>query len=283
MPISKLGQGQLRLAHRGGLDVLQALLGFAGVPSDIVLISIDLEVGRGERDKPASDKGLPAIKECGLAVLDTRKIAQEHVPAGQYIHTQQFSTSNSSSDFLDCDVTDFQECVFCETFHIEVAKLADAVNEYLQMCDEKASGSFRDIAIIGHSPVSDLRILYRIGVDITKMTNVVAILDTHLMAQNLVGRPNVPPMQRLSLAGLLEAFHLPFDRYELHNAGNDATYTLHLALAFVLIAPQGGILDDNQRLVATRLREVLDREVAAGHKWVPVRQSLGAHPPSHIH
>lgn len=271
MPIIRLGQGQLRLAHRGGLDVLQALLGFQGVPSDVLLISVDLEVGRCERGKPVSHPDFPAIKECGLA-------ADPNIPAGQFIRTQQFSTSNSSSDFLDCDATDFRECVFCETFYIEAAKLADTINETFQVRDENTPDSFRNVAIIGHSLVSDLRLLHRIGVDVTKMTNVVAILDTHLMSQSLVGLN--PLLHGFSLGSLLEAFHLPFGRYELHNAGNDATYTLHLALAFVLGENEGGA---NQRLATTRLREVLDGEVATGHKWTPVRQSLGAHAPSYIH
>ncbi|OIW35230.1 hypothetical protein CONLIGDRAFT_46726 [Coniochaeta ligniaria NRRL 30616] len=233
MPIIKLGHGQVSLAHRGGLDVLQSLLGFHGVPSDILLISVDLEVDRGERDKPVSHPDFPAIKEVGLAVLDTRRVADASIPAGQYICTQQFSSSNSFSDFLDCDITDFRECVFCETLYVEAATLADTINETFQVRDEHTPDSFRSIAIIGHSPVSDLRILCRIGVDVTKTTNVVAILDTHLMSQGLVGLN--PLLQGFSLASLLEAFHLPFRRNELHNAGNDATYTLHLALAFVLL------------------------------------------------
>ncbi|KAB5563271.1 hypothetical protein GE09DRAFT_911334, partial [Coniochaeta sp. 2T2.1] len=154
--------------------------------SDILLISVDPEIGRGERDKPVSHPDFPAIKECGLAILDTRKLADRNIPAGQYIYTQQFSTSNSSSDFLDCDATDFQECVFCETFYIDAARLTDTINETFQRRDEITPDSFRNVAIIGHSLMSDLRILYRIGVDVTKMGNIVAILDTHLMSQNLV-------------------------------------------------------------------------------------------------
>ncbi len=277
MPIVKLGQGQAQLAPQGGLDKLQAFLGLHGSPSDVVLVSIDLEVGRGERDKPASHGDFPAIKECGIATLDTRKLAQANVPAGQYIRTRQLSTSDSSSSFLDCDATDFQECAFCETFRVKPKKLAHAVNQNLQIRDENARGRLREIAIVGHSLDSDLRILYRIGVDVSKMAHVIAILDTHLMAQNLVKHPNAPPMPRLSLAGLLEAFHLPFDRHELHNAGNDATYTLHLALALATVESEGGAPDPNRRLVVTRLREVISEDNTAMRRWAPCRQSLGAH------
>ena len=110
------------------------------------------------------------------------------------------------------------------------------------------------------------------------MSYILAILDTHYISQELVGLD--PPLQAFSLASLLEAFHLPLRPNELHNAGNDATYTLHLALAFALRESEGGRLSHpDQHLVAIRLREVLNGEVATGQKWTPVRQSLGARAP----
>lgn len=79
-----------------------------------------------------------------------------------------------------------------------------------------------------------------------------AILDPRLMSQNLVGLD--PLLQGVSLASLLESCSPAVGPTELHNAGNSDTYTLHLALTFVLMKNEGGHPPHaDQRLVTTRL------------------------------
>ena len=55
----------------------------------------------------------------GIAILNTQRIFTPEVwPSSQtrQINTYQFSTSQASTDFQDCDFTDFVECGFAETF-----------------------------------------------------------------------------------------------------------------------------------------------------------------------
>jgi hypothetical protein len=98
------------IARDGGLHHAEQFLGLRDIKdfnpsSDIVFISIDLEVSRQEISKP----GAPLVKEFGIATLDTRHL---RCPTSLYVATKtistlQFSTSHASHDFLGCDFTDF--------------------------------------------------------------------------------------------------------------------------------------------------------------------------------
>lgn len=156
--------------------------------SDPVFVSIDLEVSRRERTAFLRQGSVPHIKELGIAILDTRRLfAQEGRPTSvtRGIETHQFSTSRASSDFEDCDVTDFVECVFAETFRISQDQVAPTVNRYLrQQVDalDVNSGRLGSIVLVGHSLKTDLAILQAKGVDTSNM----AVLDTHLLSHQVI-------------------------------------------------------------------------------------------------
>jgi hypothetical protein len=70
---------------------------------------------------------------------------------------------------------------------------------------------------------------------------VLAILDTHLMARNMFKANSIflnraPPMTSFNLGALLAELKCPHETSDLHNAGNDATFTLH---AMVMLAIKG--------------------------------------------
>jgi hypothetical protein len=104
------------------------------------------------------------------------------------ILTQQFSASNASKDFLDCDVTDFRECVFAEAFLLPQNQVAATVTKYLRIRDDGSpkSRALRDIVIVGHSPEVDLKILQRPGVDVYEVAPVLAVVDTFRMTPLLL-------------------------------------------------------------------------------------------------
>lgn len=65
---------------------------------------------------------------------------------------------------------------------------------------------------------------------------------------------------------------MPYSWYDLHNAGNDATYTLY---ALVMMAARWA--EHSGRVaVGEGLRAFVEGEVAAP-RWRPVRRALGAH------
>jgi hypothetical protein len=155
--------------------------------SDIVFVSIDLGESRQEISKP----GAPPVKEFGIATLDTRYLRYLASPyvATKSISTLQFSTSQASKDFLGYDFTDFKECVFVEKVFVSQTDLSTTITKSLRNQDDASPDprDLRNIVIIGHSTSTDLKILQRLGVNVYKVAPVLTILDTDLVARNLLG------------------------------------------------------------------------------------------------
>lgn len=245
---------------------------------DPIFVSIDLEVSRREPTAFLRQGSMPHIKELGIAILDTRRIFTPEVwlsSRTREIETHQFSTSQASSDFQDCDITDFVECVFAETFRISQDQVAPTLNYYLQLQDDASdvnTSRLRQIVLVGHSLQTDLAILQARGVDISNM----AILDTHLLSHQILSNLDKPA--NFTLSGILTYLKCPHAVHELHNAGNDATFTLHALLRLALKhadSQQGGSAQEatNQE----RLQRFVDREINHGRRWEPTRKALGAH------
>jgi hypothetical protein len=114
----------LRLVDR------QQYLNSSPVP---IFVSLDLEVLRNDRSAFFRDGSVPYIKELGIAILDTRRIFTPEAwpPLGmRQIDSHQFSMYHASSDFQDCDFTDFRECVFAETFLISQDQVVSTLDSY---------------------------------------------------------------------------------------------------------------------------------------------------------
>ncbi|KAM0321410.1 hypothetical protein ACHAQA_010126 [Verticillium albo-atrum] len=227
----------------------------------------------------------PHIKELGLAILDSRRIFSPSPQApSPLIKTHQFSTSHSSKEFEDCDWTDFNECVFTETFLIAQEELGSTVISLLQIQDGKQEATVRPIVVVGHSVQYDLNALQRIGVDVLKEANVVSVLDTHPLSIAIIDSPSSltakrhhqsPPI-RSTLSSVLTELGCEHSSYELHNAGNDATYTLHAMLSLAIRWAEGQESTEESTQSLERLRAFV-KEIRQAPRWKPVRKALGAH------
>lgn len=114
------------------------------------------------------------------------------------------------------------------------------------------------MVIVGHSTKSDLKILQRLGVDIYVIVPVLAILETYLMARNLLGANAIflkgtAPMTRFNLGALLAELKCLYEKLDLHNAGNDATFTLHAMLMLAIRSSESRGLDSVERENLARL------------------------------
>jgi hypothetical protein len=117
--------------------------------------------------------------------------------------TLQFSACHASQDFADCDVTNLEECVFSETLLLHRRTFLPLLpSAYVSKTTALPIPTLSGIKLLlVKSPKGDLMILKRLGVDVDKIASVVAILDMHLMAHDLLG-PNslflngTPPMTR---------------------------------------------------------------------------------------
>jgi len=272
------------IARDGGLPHAEQFFGLPDIKdfnpsSDVVFVSIDLEVSREERSKA----GVPLVREFGIATLDTRHLRCPASPsvAIKPILTQQFSTSHAFKDFLDCDVTDFKECVFAETFFVSQIDLPTTITTCLQIQDDISCNphTLRNIVIIGHSIKSDLKILQRLGVDVYDTALVLAILDTDHIARKLLGPHSPTPMTCFKLGALLTELKCLYESSDLHNAGNDATYTLHALLMLVIRSSESRELGLMQRENLERLWAVARMELYDCQRWTPTRKSLGFYAP----
>ncbi|KAM0277695.1 hypothetical protein ACHAQH_005638 [Verticillium albo-atrum] len=193
--------------------------------ADTIIVSLDLE-----------------IKEIGIASLDTRHTfnpAPENLQGTQRINTHQFSTLNASKDFEHCDAADFKESKFVETFRvtpeqvIPIVTSAVRVPELGNVLEEPSTSKLRRVVIVGHSIDCDLAILKRIGLKLYKEKNVVAILDTFAISKEIITGERATG--GYSLAGVLTTLGCPHKPHELHNASNDATYTLRAMLMLAVV------------------------------------------------
>ncbi|KAL3428264.1 QDE-2-interacting protein [Phlyctema vagabunda] len=268
---------KFRIAADGGLRRVGHCLGIAdsnGSP-DAVLVCIDLEVRREER----LQAGVPLVNEFGIATLDPRLLRSSAAapPTAPWIRTQQFSTSNTSKDFHGCDCTDFNECLFVETHRVSQTELPATIRRCLRLPDDQSldPSKLRDIIIVGHSVRSDLEILQRLGVEVRDVAPVLAIVDTHFIARSLSRNDGFAPAKGFSLGSLLTELGCPFKKSDLHNAGNDATFTLHLLLKLSIKTSEDLDLNSGKEEALERLRTRVQFELYDCAHWEPVRKALG--------
>jgi hypothetical protein len=91
----------------------------------------------------------------------------------------------------------------------------------------------------GHSPKSDLNDLQRLGVNVYEIAPILAILDTYLIARNLFKANSIflkgtAPTTSFNLGALLVELECPHKNSDLHNAGNNVTFTLHAISTLVI-------------------------------------------------
>jgi hypothetical protein len=108
---------------------------------------------------------------------------------------------------------------------------------------------------------------------------VLAILNSHLVARNLLGANSSTPMTSFKLTPLLAELKCPHESSELHNAGNDATFTLHAMLMLVMKSSESREMGLVQREHLERLRAVAQMELSECQRWKPTRKSLGFYAP----
>jgi hypothetical protein len=103
-----------------------------------------------------------------------------------------------------------------------------------------------------------------------------AVLDTHLLSHQIFSSLDVKP-ESFTLSGILTYLQCPYAPREMHNAGNDATFTLHalLRLALKYADSHYGISEKAAQNRET-LQLFVDREINYGRRWEPVRSALGA-------
>ncbi|KAF2151997.1 hypothetical protein K461DRAFT_294855 [Myriangium duriaei CBS 260.36] len=90
----------------------------------------------------------------------------------------------------------------------------------------------RPIVFVGHAPSSDIKWLRKLGYDITNLASLISTQDTAQLHGFLSGKGGNPGLSTVLDDVNIEAWYL-------HNAGNDARYTLAACLAMAVAHRQG--------------------------------------------
>lgn len=225
--------------------------------SDTIFISVDIE---------SWERSHNTITEIGVAILDTRDI--KHVAPGhrgnkwfEHIRAKHFRIKEHANyvntDFVHgCpDKFEFGTSDFVKLSHAPKAIEALFNHPYgreASMYEDNGTPEKRNIVFVGHDATNDTSYLRQLGYDPIELPNLIEVMDTALMHRALVRGPN-----NRSLGQVL--YELEISGWNLHNAGNDAVYTMQAMLAMSVDAAER----DEESLAEQRKVELEARIAAA--------------------
>ena len=92
----------------------------------------------------------------------------------------------------------------------------------------------RPVILVGHDVQHDIVHLSKVGIDVDKMWNILEIVDNQGLQQFMRKMMNGQKLERI-----LAEFELPYSH--LHNAGNDAVYTLQSLVVLAIRQRQASL------------------------------------------
>ncbi|UPX18159.1 uncharacterized protein EKO05_0008469 [Ascochyta rabiei] len=234
----------------------------------VVFVCVDVESYERAHDK---------ITEVGIATLDTRELARvspghdgenwralvrarhfrvkehAHLVNSQFVsgHPDGFDFGQSTMVSLADAPTHVAAC-FSPPFGAHQGNSSEGIVDLMQGMDLNEK---RNIIFLGHDTLGDVRYLQTLGYDPMKVDNLLEALDTAVMYR--VWRREQNPA---SLGRILYDFDIA--GYKLHNAGNDAVFTMQAMLGMCVreAAIRGSSEFDNMRdnEKSVRLAEALE-------------------------
>jgi hypothetical protein len=228
--------------------------------SSVVFVSVDVESFERDHNK---------ITEVGISVLDTKDL--DGVPPGKggtewmkHIRAQHFRVKEHAhlhnKDFVTGCADRFE---FGESEWLGLNEAPSTIAESFRF--PSADQTLRKIILLGHGIDGDIEYLKAIGYNPLNLNNLIEILDTSIMYRYLKRELNPR-----SLGSVLS--DLDIMGWNLHNAGNDAAYTLQALLAITIKAAskKGGGIDwaeEKRRRVGEAAKEAVERELDNGEGW----------------
>ena len=192
--------------------------------SDVIFISVDVE---------SYERSHNQITEIGIATLDSRALTgiasgqlarnwQDKVKARHFIIDENAHLVNSK--YVDGCPNSFEK-QFGISERISIKDAKSHITSCFQISNDE--GKHRTIILVGHDIQSDVNFLRALELDIANLPSVLEVMDTANLYSSLKQLD-----QSTSLANVL--CNLGIIGWNLHNAGNDAGYTLQALLAIVV-------------------------------------------------
>jgi DNA polymerase III epsilon subunit-like protein len=213
----------------GGLQQLHQLL--FSCPLEPIYVAIDFERTGFiiNNFSPRSDT------QVGISILDTRDLDPPSQKKALKLATYNFVTG---SDLYYAESA--EKYLWGTSEKISPGSMLKTINKYVRQD--------RNIVLVGHGFGEDLASLCSLGFDF--QASVISILDTANVATEL-------QMNRSTLGRLLGELGCPRSSTRLHNAGNDAHFTLRV---LILLAIKGY---EEQTLDTSRVKEARVERVEA--------------------
>jgi hypothetical protein len=184
--------------------------------NSVLFVAIDVEAWE-------QDHGL--ITEVGIAMLDTTQLkgiapgedGQNWLQliSARHIRVKENSWATNSRYVQGCaDCFDFGTTEF-----VEQSLISELIKDVIDRATFSNSSAPRPVVLVFHESSADIKYLKHLSYHVEAARNVIDVADTREMHQYVL-RSN----DSASLASVLSYLDIPY-RY-LHNAGNDAVYTL---------------------------------------------------------
>jgi hypothetical protein len=234
-PDSPLRQVIRALRGPASIELLEKT--FLHDTTGVTFIAIDFEY------LPA--KGNVEITEIGISTLSTDKWRQFPPVQKNIIHSQRHFTSKAPRSGLDF--------LFGESERILKRNIPQFLKDTL--CIISLGGIPHKIVLVGQSTPAELDILEKIGINLADndIFAIEGILDISTIIRGGLGHEFA---KRPSLARILEFLGIPYQQRYLHNAGNDAHFTLRAFLTLAAAALERLDLEDLQRARVADLKMI---------------------------
>ncbi|KAI9690943.1 MAG: hypothetical protein M1822_008563 [Bathelium mastoideum] len=200
------------LTHSDEAEVLHA-----PISKDLIFICIDLEAFEFSRKK---------ITEIGVSILDVRDIKSSFPTPDislwlSHIHTRHFRIEEHAEYVNKVNVHGCPDSFdFGSSQWIHLNQIEALMKSIFCVLDKNRPDEFRNIILVGHDVKNDIGFFRSVGISVFSWDTVIATLDTQKMM----------PTQTGLCRTLLALGETP---EHLHNAGNDAHYTMRAFLKMV--------------------------------------------------
>ncbi|KAF7184976.1 hypothetical protein HII31_13599 [Pseudocercospora fuligena] len=271
-----MGRNKTQISH-GDLSALQQMLGLRPADlmpaslQDAIIICVDCEAFEFDQHK---------VTEVGVSMFDTRDVPQtiaeisrealfsnivsSHYRISEYGHLRNKRYSKGNPDAF----------AFGKSTWIGLADIKQTLQDVFENAAKLPPPitGLRKIVLAGHAIKNDLEYLRKLDFDVNDIPSVVMKLDTQTIA--------VSKKRQMGLANQLGALRIVPEH--LHNAGNDAAYTLRALLAIAIgeHSDPGNTLRKSEA-VTVKPKTTVVRKVevcsvgAAKHKLPATRPSTG--------
>ncbi|KAK4506603.1 hypothetical protein PRZ48_000335 [Zasmidium cellare] len=223
--------GSERQIPPAGIPLLQQVLGLTPRQDDrkhlqnVVFVCIDCE---------AFEFGPEKVMEVGVSVLDTSKIdlidpeitsqdlishiESAHYRIEEYGHLRNKRWVKGNPDAFAFGSSTWVKKADAKKVLLRIFQDAGNLSNAATL-NEPLKGEVRNVVLVGHGIKNEVDYLKRLDFPLAAPRNIVHKLDTSTILST--------KKQQVALKNLLQMTGINVDKSHLHNAGNDAAYTLH--------------------------------------------------------